>query len=243
MQKTKIEWVINPDGTPGYTWNPIVGCLHNCFYCYGKRIAKRFGDDYMPKYHPDRYLEAEKLKKPSTIFVGSMGDMFGDWIDKYVIGELLDKLWNFRKCPIRHTYIFLTKNPRAYSSYFFYENMWIGITLDYLLDKENLLRIDTFMSYIHKYKVKSFVSLEPLLSLEWNYDYLLDSLFKKVDWIIIGALTENGSPKYTIHFQEAIEERFKPYQNKIFVKDSVYKMFPNTKRLRALPYLEGKKVG
>ena len=29
MNKTKIEWVKNPDGSPGYTWNPITGCLNH----------------------------------------------------------------------------------------------------------------------------------------------------------------------------------------------------------------------
>jgi len=33
MQKTKIEWVRNPDGTQGYTWNPLVGCKNDCEYC------------------------------------------------------------------------------------------------------------------------------------------------------------------------------------------------------------------
>jgi len=35
MNKTKIEWC-------DYTWNPVVGCLHNCQYCYAKQIAIRF---------------------------------------------------------------------------------------------------------------------------------------------------------------------------------------------------------
>ena len=47
MNKTKIEWVKNPDGSPGYTWNPITGCLnHNnglCkgggFPCYAYKLA------------------------------------------------------------------------------------------------------------------------------------------------------------------------------------------------------------
>ena len=29
IQHTKIEWALNPDGTPGYTWNPITGCLNH----------------------------------------------------------------------------------------------------------------------------------------------------------------------------------------------------------------------
>jgi DNA repair photolyase len=44
MNKTEIEWVKNPDGTKGYTWNPVTGCLHNCWYCYAAKIANRFGE-------------------------------------------------------------------------------------------------------------------------------------------------------------------------------------------------------
>ena len=29
MNRTKIEWVKNPDGSQGYTWNPITGCLNH----------------------------------------------------------------------------------------------------------------------------------------------------------------------------------------------------------------------
>ena len=47
MNRTKIEWVKNPDGSPGYTWNPITGCLNHdnglCkgggFPCYAYRLA------------------------------------------------------------------------------------------------------------------------------------------------------------------------------------------------------------
>lgn len=34
-----IEWVRNPDGSPGYSWNPITGCLNGCPYCYARRLA------------------------------------------------------------------------------------------------------------------------------------------------------------------------------------------------------------
>ncbi|GAH72781.1 unnamed protein product, partial [marine sediment metagenome] len=46
--KTLIEWVKNPDGTQGYTLNPITGCLNHTpeglclggmFPCYAWRLA------------------------------------------------------------------------------------------------------------------------------------------------------------------------------------------------------------
>lgn len=47
MNRTPIEWVKNPDGTQGYTWNPITGCLNHVnglckgggFPCYAYRLA------------------------------------------------------------------------------------------------------------------------------------------------------------------------------------------------------------
>ncbi|KKM25988.1 hypothetical protein LCGC14_1589450 [marine sediment metagenome] len=48
MNRTKIESVRNPDGTPGYTWNPITGCLYHIdgmckgggFPCWAWKLAK-----------------------------------------------------------------------------------------------------------------------------------------------------------------------------------------------------------
>ena len=42
--KTKIDWC-------DATWNPVTGCLHDCEYCYAKRIANRFAG-YDDKKYP-----------------------------------------------------------------------------------------------------------------------------------------------------------------------------------------------
>jgi hypothetical protein len=40
MNRTKVEWVKNPDDSQGYSWNPITGCLDNCEYCYARKLAR-----------------------------------------------------------------------------------------------------------------------------------------------------------------------------------------------------------
>jgi len=48
MSRPNIEWVKNPDGSQGYTWNPLSGCLNHTpeglclgglFPCYAYKLA------------------------------------------------------------------------------------------------------------------------------------------------------------------------------------------------------------
>ncbi len=123
MNKTKIEWVRNDDGSPGYTWNPVTGCLHGCPYCYARRIAQRFHRSFAPEFHPDRLVEPLKLRKPSRIFVDSMGDLF----DPNVPDEWRDQVFGAiyacngpRRCDqfaMGHTFMVLTKQPENMRRY------------------------------------------------------------------------------------------------------------------------------
>ena len=126
MNKTKIEWCDS-------TWNPVTGCLHGCEYCYASKIANRFGCGmnvphvlgepiksngrvqsyplgFTPTFHRYRLDEPQKWKKPRTIFVCSMADLFGDWVPDEWIEEVFKAC---EKAP-QHRYLFLTKNPRRY---------------------------------------------------------------------------------------------------------------------------------
>ncbi len=87
MNKTKIEWVKNPDGTQGYTHNPISGCKYHTpeglclgggFPCYAYKLAngrlksrylandyltpgglleRRYEDPFYPRFWEDRLNE------------------------------------------------------------------------------------------------------------------------------------------------------------------------------------------
>lgn len=166
MNKTKIEWVRNPDGTQGYTWNPVTGCLHGCSYCYAHRINQRFGDGkFEPTFYPNRLQDPLKVKKPSRIFVGSMADLFGDWewVDKsggfvaYSLNVINSILNIADQCP-QHTFIFLTKNPRGMQGFDFPANCWCGTSV------ENQERADEKVPELLRVNCETlFVSYEPAL--------------------------------------------------------------------------------
>lgn len=166
MNKTKIEWARNPDGTPGYTWNPVTGCLHGCNFCFARRFARRFNQgNFSPTFYPEKLQEPLKVKKPSRIFVGSMADLFGDWYWRLdgtpvetrrdiVIKDILQVV---EQCP-QHTFIFLTKNPRGMQGFDFPDNCWCGTSV------EDQPAAGKRIPELLKVKSKTlFVSAEPLL--------------------------------------------------------------------------------
>lgn len=58
MNKTKIDWA-------DMSWNPVTGCLHECDYCYARRIAERFGMPYMPNLDDPGMEGAAKYDGPA----------------------------------------------------------------------------------------------------------------------------------------------------------------------------------
>ena len=114
MQRTKIEWVKNPDGSPGFTWNPIKGlCPMGCSYCYARKMYKRFGWDKTIRLSFNECDAPRHRKRPSTIFAGSTFELFSDEISSSSIAFILKKVQAIQW----HTYLFLSKNPRRYSEF------------------------------------------------------------------------------------------------------------------------------
>ena len=178
MNKTKIDW-----GIPNlYTWNPVVGCKHNCSYCYAKKINDRF--HYIenwedPQFFIERLTEPNRHKISSTIFVGSMCDLFGEWVPDEWINIVLHVV----KDNPQHTLMFLTKNPKRYHDFVFPRNAIIGTTVTG--DSKTFYRIDELASNSHG---RTFLSIEPLLGM-MDYD------LKPFDQVIVGAMTGPGAIK------------------------------------------------
>lgn len=66
MNATKIEWCKNPDGSQGWSWSPVTGCLNGCPYCYARRLANgRLKPKYLKNWQFApifRYIDDMKVR-------------------------------------------------------------------------------------------------------------------------------------------------------------------------------------
>jgi len=171
------------------TWNPITGCLHwktgVCAVgegCYAKlraetRLRGRFGypadDPFEPTFHEDRLKLPGKVRKPTTIFVCSMGDILGEWVPAEWVESVIGVIEENR----RHTFMILTKNPARFDDFDFPQNCLLGTTINTVKD---LKRID----YLMKVPNRRFLSIEPLFE-----DISEELSLNGIDWVIMGGKT------------------------------------------------------
>jgi protein gp37 len=124
--QTAIEWTHRP-GTIGETWNPTTGCdriSSGCDHCYALTMAKRLKAMGSAKYqtdgdprtsgpgfgvavHPDTLAEPLSWRKPRTVFVNSMSDLFHARVPR----EFVVRVFAVMAATPRHTYQILTKRP------------------------------------------------------------------------------------------------------------------------------------
>ena len=201
------------------------GSITNAAYPFG----------FAPTFHRYRLDDPKRWKKPRTIFVCSMADLFGDWVPDEWIAEV------FSACEAapQHRYLFLTKNParlcKMASAYKIrrwnekhekkphpqteeyaqtlslpsHANWWFGSTLD----SKNARR---FQGDNH---FNTFTSIEPLREF---MDVGLGS-FGSDEWVIIGAETGNRKGKI-IPKREWVENIVEAAQitgMKVFMKESL----------------------
>ena len=200
MNRTAIDW-------PGldYTWNPLMGCKHNCHYCYAKKMNDRFKwipEWTEPVFFPERLEEPYKKKKPLKIFVGSMCDLFGEWVDI----EWIDKVLIVARENPQHTFMFLTKNPVGYQGLSFPDNCQLGLTLTGTESAKNNM-LDTF--YFGNMGTYHFASIEPLLGSFKGVDLFI------FDLVIVGKMTGQGAIKPKKDWIESIKHPNIYYKNNI----------------------------
>ena len=206
-----IEWA-------KWSWNPVTGCLHDCQYCYARDIAVRYSKgDFSPKFHEDRLnapqftnIPQDRMNEPGikNVFVCSMADLFGKWVDASWIQTVIDVC---REQP-QWTYLFLTKNPERYLEFEFPDNCWIGASATDQTQFDRAVKVFKEMDD-ERFNVDcvKFLSCEPLNEAIHPYrertddekDHIVErggdcmaafewtSALDCVDWLIIGGRSES----------------------------------------------------
>lgn len=225
MAETRIEWADR-------VWNPVTGCTpisEGCQNCYAKRmnirLAGRCGypkdNPFAVTMHLDKLDDPLSWKKPRSVFVCNMGDLFHEDVDFSFIRRIWATMTTY---PRQHTYLILTKRPERMKQFFewmdkqdfkvetFWDNIWLGVTA------ENQARADERIPILLQIPAaKRFVSIEPILGpvCLTNIDaemaghenmYFVNALtgrhddmgrpcnkLNKLDWVICGGETGPGA--------------------------------------------------
>jgi len=144
----------------------------------GKTVL--FPAGFEPTFHEYRLADIQKKKKPATIFVCSMADLFAPSIPD----EWIARVFEAAKAAPWHNYLFLTKYPRRYCDLANagklptrreHPNFWYGTTVTKAGD----------IFFGEAITFNTFLSIEPISG---SMDAGLGS-FGGVRWIIVGAET------------------------------------------------------
>ncbi len=205
MQKTKIDWA-------DYVWNPIKGvCPVGCWYCYARKIYKRFDLDPTTRISLPEIIAPIKAKKGSRIFACSTFELFHPSADPW-----RDEIFKVIEFGQSQTFIILTKLPERIDRPM-PSNVWLGVSVT---GPEDWHRAKNLIIY-REASVK-FISFEPLLAdvADENFDF--PYVGGEFDWFIVGRLTGHGrkhdpSPGMVRKIVEIADEFGRP----VFLKNNL----------------------
>ena len=181
---TSIEWT-------EATWNPVTGCSKiaaGCANCYAERMARRLQAMGNPRYvngfavtiHYDLLDLPLLWRKPKTVFVNSMSDLFHENVPLEFIEAV------FRTIERAHWHLFqvLTKRANRLAEVGpelrWPPNLWMGVTVE---RQEYAWRVASLKSVPAAMR---FLSCEPLLG-------PLELDFEGIDWVIAGGESGPGA--------------------------------------------------
>jgi protein gp37 len=175
-----IEWT-------EMTWNPVTGCTklsQGCKHCYAERLAARFWGT-RPftdiRVHEARLDQPRRWRKPRTIFVNSMSDLFHESVPSEFIARVFTVM---EECP-QHTFQILTKRAERLAelapTLSWPKNVWMGVSVE---DSRAVARIDFLRNVPAAVR---FLSLEPLIGPLGRLQ------LGGIDWVIVGGESGPGA--------------------------------------------------
>jgi len=183
--KSTIEWTNS-------TWNPITGCTKvspGCKHCYALTFAERwrgipghhFEQGFELRLWPERIDLPLTWKKPRTIFVNSMSDLFHEKVPL----AFIQRAFRTMEKASWHTFQILTKRSERLAELApdlnWPPNVWIGVSIEtakYLWRADHLLEVPATVR---------FLSLEPLLGPLGTID------LSGIHWVIAGGESGPGA--------------------------------------------------
>ena len=174
-----IEWTES-------TWNPLTGCSQispGCKNCYAQRMALRLQAMGVPNYangfnltvHHNTLDLPLRWRKPQTIFVNSMSDLFHEDVPE----DFIHRVFHSMRCASWHRFQVLTKRSEKLlnlnSALNWEQNIWMGVSVE---NQDYAYRIDHLRATGAKVK---FVSFEPLLGPVSGIN------LQGIDWVIVGG--------------------------------------------------------
>jgi protein gp37 len=188
------------------TWNPVTGCNKispGCKNCYAERMSKRlkamgqrnYRNGFKLTLQPHMLELPLRWKKPQTIFVNSMSDLF----HKDVPLEYVQEVFDVMKRAHWHRFQVLTKRADRLEQLSplleWAPNIWMGVSVE---NQKYVSRIDHLR---RTGAVTKFLSLEPLIG------PLKDLDLSGIDWAIVGGESGFGARPMPIHWVTSIREQ------------------------------------
>lgn len=184
-QGSGIEWTES-------TWNPVTGCSKvsaGCKHCYAEIMARRLQAMGQPNYRngfavtlqPQMLDLPLRWRKPQTIFVNSMSDLFHPDVPvgyiQDVFSVMLQAQW--------HRFQVLTKRSTRLAELAdvidWPRNVWMGVSVENDAQRGRIDDLRTTPAAVR------FLSLEPLLG------PLPDVDLRDIDWVIVGGESGPGA--------------------------------------------------
>ncbi len=210
MGKSSIEWT-------EATWNPLTGCTKispGCKNCYAERMARRLQAMGQPNYvngfdltlH-EHVLEAPlKWKKPQTVFVNSMSDLFHEDVPV----DFIQRVFDVMRRANWHRFQVLTKRSRRLAELSprvdWPGNVWMGVSVE---RADYAFRIDHLRQTEARVR---FLSLEPLLGPLEGLD------LEGVHWVIVGGESGPGARPMREEWVTSIRDQCKAAAVSFFFK-------------------------
>jgi protein gp37 len=210
MSDTTIEWT-------EVTWNPTTGCdkiSAGCKFCYAEVMSKRLMAMGQHKYrnnfdltiHESELTRPYSWRKPRTVFVNSMSDLF----HKDVPTEFIKQVWRVMNETPQHTYQVLTKRAERIeelsNQLTWTPNIWMGVSIENELVMHRLEHLRNTGALI------KFISAEPLIGPLPNMN------LKGIHWVIVGGESGKGARLMEKKWVIDIKDQCRKFNTSFFFK-------------------------